>query len=190
MSSHKGLVAFAVLVALAVSPARADTPAERARRAEAYFGNAVLRDQDGKTLRFYDDLLHDKIVVISVMFSSCSSACPLMTTLLRGVREQLGERFGKSIHFVSISVDPNNDDPAKLKRFAQRHRADEPGWRFVVASPAVTKELLGRLGQWVDAPADHNTMLFAGNVPRGHWIKLRPGMSAEQIAAELDRIVQ
>jgi cytochrome oxidase Cu insertion factor (SCO1/SenC/PrrC family) len=168
--------------------APASSPALRAERARSYFGDHLLTDQDGRARRFYSDLLDGRVVLINVVFTHCPSACPMMTERLKLVRRQLGPAFGKDVYFLSLSVDPARDSPGALKRFAQRHGADETGWRFLVADEAVMKVVLGRLGQWSDSPEDHTTLLIAGNAAKSHWVKLRPDASPERIVADLERL--
>lgn len=193
------LLALALMLVLAVAaPARADgattaaSPSPQAAdaqaRGRAYFGDAELTDQDGRRQRFYTDLLSDKVVLINVVFTRCPSACPLMTQHLKAVRRELGERFGRDVRFLSLSVDPAYDTPQAMKRFAAQQGVDEPGWRFLVADPATTRAVLGRLGQWSDKAEDHTTLLIAGNASRAHWTKLRPDAPPERIAADLRRL--
>jgi protein SCO1 len=187
-----GLALVALLAILVSAPAlAADAPAAASppsERARDYFGDHVLTDQDGKPHRFYSDLLHGRVVLINVIFTNCPSACPMMTERLKLVRKRLGPEFGEDIHFLSLSVDPARDTPEAMKRFAQRHGVDEPGWRFLVADAKVMQALLSRLGQWTDSPEDHTTLLIAGNAAKAHWAKLRPDASPEHIAAELERL--
>lgn len=176
--------ADAASVASAAPAASADPEA----RGRAYFGDAELTDQDGHRQRFYSDLLSDKVVLINVVFTRCPSACPLMTQHLKAVRRQLGDRFGRQVRFLSLSVDPAYDTPQAMKRFAAQQGVDEPGWRFLVADEATTRAVLGRLGQWSDKAEDHTILLIAGNARRAHWTKLRPDAPPERIAADLSRL--
>lgn len=186
------LVAACLCVLLPASGSAADQSApsspDRSERARSYFGDHVLIDQNGKSHRFYSDLLHGHVVLINVVFTNCPSACPMMTERLKLVRKQVGQDFGGDIHFLSLSVDPARDTPEAMKRFAQRHGVDEPGWRFLVADAKVLQAVLGRLGQWTDSPDDHTTLLIAGNAAKAHWVKLRPDAPPERIAAELERL--
>ncbi len=186
-SLRQGL--FAVLLLAPALALCADAPApDRSSRARAYFGDHALTDQDGKPQRFYTDLLQGHVVLINVVFTSCPSACPMMTEHLKLVRRQLGAGFGKEIYFLSLSVDPARDTPEAMKRFAQKHGVDEPGWRFLVSDAQVLQTVLSRLGQWTDTPEAHTTLLIAGNAEKAHWAKLRPDASPEQIAAQLERL--
>ena len=184
-------LAASMLPAMAQSSDTAQTdPAARAERARAYFGDDVLTDQDGHAHRFYSDLLDGRTVLINVVFTHCQSACPLMTQRLKGVRAALGDRFGREVWFLSLSVDPARDTPERLKAFAQAQGADEPGWRFLVSDPATMQQVLARLGQWTDDAESHSMLLLAGNAAKAHWSKVRPDAPPERIAADLDRLAE
>lgn len=194
-SSRAFSCALAVLFALASaqvfagdSAATATAAGPNGDRARSYFGDHLLIDQDGTSHRFYSDLLVGRVVLINVVFTNCPSACPMMTERLKLVRKRLGPDFGRDVYFLSLSVDPARDTPEAMKRFAQRHAVDEPGWRFLVADAKVLQTVLGRLGQWTDSPEDHTTLLIAGNADKAHWTKLRPDAPPERLAAELERL--
>lgn len=184
-------LAVSMLPAMAQPSDTAQThPVARAERARAYFGDDVMTDQDGRTHRFYSDLLDGRTVLINVVFTHCRSACPLMTQRLKGVRTALGDRFGREVWFLSLSVDPARDTPERLKAFAQAQGADAAGWRFLVSDPATMQRVLGRLGQWTDDAESHSMLLIAGNAARAHWTKLRPDAPPERIAADLERLAE
>ncbi len=162
-----------------------DSGLERAHR---YFGDGEMFDQDGVRHRFFSDLLQNHIVLINVVYTECRDACPLITRLLGQVKDRFGDEFGRSVVFLSLSSDPLRDTPETLKAFAKKHQADHPGWRFLSADLEVMKPLLTRLGQWSDDPADHKSLLLAGNVFRAHWVKIRPDATPDFIYAELWRV--
>jgi protein SCO1/2 len=97
----------------------------------AKFTNALLRTQDNKEVRFYDDLIKGKQCVINLMYAECHGACPLVTTVLKRTYRDLKARMGKDLFFYSISVKPQDDTPAALKHYAQTRNADLPGWYFL-----------------------------------------------------------
>ena len=92
--------------------------ASAARWGKDYFPNATVVTQDGKTLNFYDDLIKDKIFVISFLFTSCKDICPLATARLAELQEKLGDSLGRDIFFYSLSIDPETDTPERLKQYA------------------------------------------------------------------------
>ena len=69
--------AAAVLVALAVAGAIHTAYAAGDARGADYFTNIELTTHEGRTVRFYDDLIKGKIVAIDLIYTTCQYACPL-----------------------------------------------------------------------------------------------------------------
>ena len=65
----------------------------------AKFTNAVLRTQDNKEVKFYDDLIKGKQCVVNLMYAECHGACPLVTTVLKRTYRDLKDRMGKDLFF-------------------------------------------------------------------------------------------
>lgn len=178
--------AAAVAAFLLASPAtRAAPAADRDAKARAYFTNAELVDQEGRTRRFYDDVLRGNVVLMAFVFTRCPDACPLITQKMNGVRRELGERFGREVRFVSMSVDPAFDSPAELRKFAERQAAVHGAWTFLTGDEDAVAGVLRRLGQAVGDPSDHFTGFIAANVRTGHWMKVRPDVPAPGVAEML-----
>ena len=158
-----------------------------------YFPNTLLTDQDGQTLRFFDDLIAGKVVVINFIFTGCGDSCPLETARLRQVQKLLGERVGQDIFFYSISIDPLSDTPAVLKQYAERFKVG-PGWRFLTGDVEQITELRHKLGLFIEGVdngrnKDHNLSLIIGNQASGRWMKAspfeNPWILADQLANTL-----
>lgn len=143
-----------------------------------YFPNILLVTQDGKTVRFYDDLIKDKVVAINFIFTHCSDSCPAETASLRQVQKELGDRAGRDVFFYSISIDPEHDTPAVLKEYSQRFRAG-PGWTFLTGNKADITLLRKKLGLYNkdesgQVTSNHSISLIVGNEATGKWIKRSP----------------
>ena len=159
-------------------------------RARSYFSNLELINQDGETVRFYDDVLKDKVVVINFIFTNCEGACPLITHKLTLVRDRLEGYIGDPVQFVSLSLDPARDTPAALKEFAKTHHADHDGWVFLTGDPENLDHVIKRLGQFTDDIEAHSTMMLAGNVNAAHWMKIQPQEQPPQIAEKLRLLLE
>lgn len=159
-------------------------------KARDYFTNLEVIDQDGNRLRFYDDVLKGKVVAINFIFTNCQGACPLMTQNLSMVRDMLGVELGTDIHFVSISIDPVRDTPAAMKEFAETHRADQEGWRFVTGDPDNLASIVKRLGQYTDDVEAHSTLLIAANVRTAHWTKIPPNVPPNGVVERLRLLIE
>lgn len=187
-----GLVAFAC-TGLQAHPGehaipRADmapAPAAGTLDARTYFTDTRLLTQEGQSVRFYSDVLADRVVLINVIFTHCDDACPLITRKLREVRDRLGARFGKEVHFISISIDPERDTPQALKAFARTQGVDVAGWTFLTGDKADVSRVLARLGQLTPSVDEHSTLLIAGNVGAKRWSKIRPDAPVVAITERL-----
>lgn len=159
-------------------------PSSVGHDAQSYFTDTRLLTQDGETVRFYSDVLKDRIVLLNVIFTSCNDACPLITRKLRDVREALGAR-AEEVLFVSLTSDPLNDTPPVLKAFARQQGADQVNWLFLTGDKADMDRVLGRLGHLAPAPEAHSTQLIAGDVANKRWSKIRPDAQVGAIAQRL-----
>ena len=183
----------AMFVIASASVAAGNAPADKAAseaKARDYFSNVELVDQNGRSLRFYDEVLKDNIVVISFIFTNCQSACPLMTRNLTMIRDMLREDERRAIQFISISIDPLRDTPAAMKEFAQKHDADNGGWLWLTGQPDDVNFVTQRLGSYTDDPEAHTTTLLAANVRSAHWTKIPPNVPPNGVAARLRLLVE
>jgi protein SCO1/2 len=149
--------------------------------------NVELTTQDGKRVRFYDDLVKDRRVVIQFMFTRCKDICPVITHHLAEVQELLGGRVGRDIFFYSISLSPEEDTPKELRAFAKEHGAG-PGWTFLTGKPEDILHLRRSLGFYLDDPKqdadrnNHSGMIVVGTEPLMRWAMCEGGAKPEWIA--------
>jgi protein SCO1/2 len=160
----------------------AQTPAQK------YFTDVELVNQDGEKMRFYSDVLKGKTVVINAFFTTCTSVCPPMNRNLEMVQEALGERLGKDVFIVSISVDPATDTPERLKAYAQKFHA-RPGWLFLTGKKENVDWALYKVGQYVEAKDDHTTGIIIGNEATGLWKKAFGMAKATELVAVVQSVV-
>ena len=153
--------------------------------AEKYFSDVELITQDGEKVRFYSDVLKNKVIVINTFFTTCTSICPPMNRNFQKIQDALGDRLGKEVFLVSISVDPETDTPTRLKEYGRRFQA-RPGWLFLTGKKENVDWALYKLGQYVETKDNHTSIFIIGNEPKGLWKKAMGLAKAE----ELIRIVE
>jgi protein SCO1/2 len=157
------------------------TPAAQApSAAQKYFTDVNLVDQDGRTLRFYSDLLKGKTVIANAFFTTCTGVCPPMNRNLEMVQNALGDRLGRDVFIVSITVDPITDTPERLKEYAKRFHA-KSGWTFVTGQKENVERALYKLGSYVANKDDHTTIIIIGNEGTGLWKKAFGLAKADQL---------
>lgn len=138
--------------------------------AQKYFTDVELLNQNGEKLRFYTDVLKGKTVIVNAFFTSCTSVCPPMNRNMERIQQALGDRVGKDVFLVSVTVDPAVDTPVRLKEYAQKFHAG-PGWIFLTGKKENLDWALYKLGQYVENKDDHKTIFIIGNEPTGLWKK-------------------
>ena len=157
---------------------------------EHYFPNVVLTTHEGKKVRFYDDLLKDKIVILNFMYVKCKGICMPITMNLVKVQRLLGDRVGRDIFFYSITLKPEEDTPKALKEYAMMHRVG-PGWLFLTGDPKDCEMLRRKLG-FVDPnpQVDADTTRHIGNIRYGNeplqmWAACPAQANAEWVAKSI-----
>ncbi len=138
--------------------------------AHKYFTDVVLLNQNGERMRFYSDLLQNKVVIIDSFFATCQGSCLPMNRNLEKLQEALGDHVGKDVFIISISVDPGVDTPASLKEYAKKLHA-RPGWYFLTGDKQNVDFALNKLGQYVNDKQDHLNIFIIGNERTGLWKK-------------------
>jgi len=164
-------------------------PEQRKAAARSYFTDVVLLNQEGREMRFYSDLLEDKTVIMIAFFTTCTSICPPMNRNLERIQEWLGDRLGKDVVMMSITVDAENDTVPRLKEFSQRYHA-KPGWYFLGGKKDNVDLALKKIGQYVDNKDDHNSIMILGNQRTGLWKKALALSKFEELLKVVASVVE
>ncbi len=149
-----------------------------------YFTDLPLFTQDGKPVRFYTDMLRGKVVLISFIYTNCTDICPILMPNLVRIQELLGDRSGRDVSLISISVDPVDDSPEELKEYGKKYGA-KPGWTFLTGKKENIDWVVYKLGQYTEDFEDHTMLFLVGDVTNGRWAKMRGDMAPEAVAARL-----
>jgi protein SCO1/2 len=154
--------------------------AQRQAAGQKYFTDLMLVNQNGDNLRFYSDLIKGRTVVINVFFTNCHGACPPMILNMQKIQDYLGDKLGKEVLLISMTVDPAIDTPAQLKEYAKKFKA-RPGWHFVTGKKENVELALAKLGQAVKVREDHTNIFIIGNELTGLWKKAMGLAKAEDL---------
>lgn len=169
------------LVTNTALPARPDGAEQKARQ---YFTDLPVVTQDGQKLRFFSDVLKDRVVLVSLFYTNCTGMCPLTNQKLAEVQDLLGDDFGQNIRFVSLTLEPETDTPEVLKDYAEKFGAKD-GWLFLTGEKKNLEQITNRLGQANREKETHNPFMMIGNVGIARWSKIPPNAPSEVIAARL-----
>lgn len=153
-----------------------------------YFPNVPLITDEGRRVRFFDDLIKGKVVAIHFMSTRCAHSCRRETARLKALEEILGERVGRDIFLYSISIDPvhGTSSVATTYRGQLRHAS---GWTFLTGERARISVLQRKLGlsreAAPDGSKDRSPRLIIGNQASGRWMKRSPLEDPHILAAAL-----
>ncbi|HEX7333960.1 MAG TPA: SCO family protein [Pyrinomonadaceae bacterium] len=160
----------------------------RERIRQRYFPNLELTTHEGNKVKFYDDLVKDKIVIFNMFYAKCEGICSPVTRNLVRLQNILGSRVGKEIFMYSFTLKPKEDTVKAMAHYAHMHKV-KPGWFFLTGSPADMETLRRKLG-FVDPDpevdkdlSNHIGVIKYGNEPLERWGGC-PGMSAPEWIAE------
>lgn len=144
-----------------------------------------VQDQDGRKIRFYSDLIKDKVVVLSFFYTSCTYSCTMQGKTFSKLQSLLGDRLGESVFLISVTIDPARDDVARLKSWGKRYDV-RAGWTLVTGKEAELNKLLvpftgNRAGSEMHMPST-----FVGNAKTGVWTSASGVFDPEMLLKAVD----
>jgi protein SCO1/2 len=168
------------------TPSGGARPSMRETIRDRFFPNVTVDTHDGQRLKFYDDLIKDRKVLLHFFYAECEGICPTVIGNLVRVQRERGDRVGKDIFLYSLTLQPQHDTPNVLREYAEKHGIG-PGWRLVTGAPADLELLRRNLG-FVDPDPEldrninsHLTNLRYGNEPLQLWGACNPFSDVENI---------
>jgi protein SCO1 len=160
-----------------------------------YFPNVRLQTHEGEEIRFYDDLLKGKSVIVNMMYTLCQDGrCSVITSNLVALQRLLGERVGRDIYMYSITLKPQEDTPRRLLDYAIRQHVG-PGWLFLSGDAKDIELVRRRLGfvnvnPLLDADIDQHTAgIRIGNERLERWCMAPGGTDPRYLASLVESAV-
>ena len=145
--------------------------------------DVAVVDQEGRELRFVSDLIAGKVVAMNFVFTTCTTVCPPMGAIFGRLQSRLGDRVGRDVHLVSVSIDPATDSPERLKAWSRRFDAGS-GWTLVTGDKREITRLLKALGVFTAGFEDHSPLLLVGDGESGRWTR-SSGLTPPDLIAEM-----
>lgn len=100
-------------------------------------------NQDGKKMHLSD--LKDKVVVLVMIYTTCKTACPILTAEMGKIAKTIGEVDPTKIRYVLVSIDPEHDTPEQMKAYLKTNHFEGEKWLFLRSSEENTQELANAL---------------------------------------------
>lgn len=182
-------IALLVLASSKGAAQSCHAPASQAKKPEnkMVIPDVAVLDQEGNKLHFYTDLIKGKTVAINFIFTNCTTICPPLAATFARLQKEMGDKVGKEVHLISISVDPVTDTPERLKAWGARFKAG-PGWTFVTGEKQEMDKLLNALGAAVSKREDHTPALIIGDDSKGVWTRTYGLAKISQIMGVIQKV--
>ena len=139
--------------------------------------------QDGTKAKFPKELDDGKPVVLTFIYTTCKGVCPIMSHVMKGVQNKLGDR-AKEIHMASISVDPEYDTPDRLTQYAHQLEAG-PQWLHYTGLNSDIVKFEKAFNVYRGDKMNHLTVFFVRRSPSEPWLRFIGFVNPDSIIQEL-----
>jgi len=160
---------------------------ERGEQASVDVPDMTLLTQDGDAMKLASEVMADRIVVVDFVYTTCTTVCPVLSAILSQVQREVGERLGKDVVLVSITVDPLRDSPARLKDYSDRLQARD-GWYWLTGSKTDVDDVLRAMGAYTPNFEDHPSMILVGDSGADTWSRYVGFPGAKLILNKIDEL--
>jgi protein SCO1/2 len=148
-------------------------------------GVTVIR-QNGRSASFIKELNDGRPVIMNFIFASCSAICPMLSHVLSKVQTKLGKNSRK-VHFVSISIDPENDTPTKLSAYAKKFSAGS-GWDFYTGTMEASIAIQKAFDAYRGDKMNHTSVVLMRAAPGKSWLRLEGFASPDAVVREYHKL--
>jgi protein SCO1/2 len=146
----------------------------------------LVRD-DGQQVSLPDELDDGRPVVLDFVYTSCTTICPVLSGTFTRLQARLDEA-GVKYHLVSISIDPEQDTPARLVEYARRFHAG-PQWRHYTGTVEASVEVQRAFAAYRGDKMNHTPVTFLRAAPGQRWVRVDGFATADELAGELRALV-
>jgi len=145
--------------------------------------------QAGTRLAFRSQAIGDRLVVVSAVYTGCSTVCPLTIAIFQVLQARLGARVGNGVRLLTVTLDPEHDTPARLAEAAREAEAG-PSWLWLTGRKPDLDRILYAMGAYSDDFTEHPPFVLVGDGRRGVWRRLFGFPSPEELEAVLLELEQ
>ena len=145
--------------------------------------DVTLVRADGQPVQLSSELDDGRAVVLSFIYTSCTTVCPMTSATLSELQDKLGGS-AERVHLVSISIDPEYDTPQRLRAYAQRFGAG-PAWQHYTGTLAASQRSQRAFDVYRGNKMDHAPVTLVRLQPGAPWVRIDGFATADQLLAEL-----
>ncbi|AMV72480.1 SCO family protein [Desulfuromonas carbonis] len=182
-----GTWCFFLLLALITVQPVLGAEARYQRSVERYtIPDVTLVNQDGAKVALRPYLETGEPVIVDFIYGTCTTICPVLSAGYANLQRKLAKE-GRSVHLVSITIDPENDTPRVMKDYLARYRA-KPGWDFLTGSRADIDAVMTAFDAYIPDKMSHYPLNMIRNPKDGTWVRLFGIMGSKEFMAEYKKV--
>ena len=138
---------------------------------------------DGARVNFAHELDDGRPVLLDFIYTTCTTICPVMTQTFAEVQKRLGRDAAK-VKMVSVSIDPEEDTPARLTEYAKRYQAGAQ-WTFYTGSAEASIAVQRAFDAYRGDKMNHAPATFFRGAPGQPWIRLDGFATPDAVLGEV-----
>jgi len=164
-----------------------ETPSDQHLNIDVQLYDLELLNQDRKHVRFRSDVIANRLVAMTFIYTSCTTVCPVYNAIFTQLQDLLGERMGKDVVLITMTLDPVRDIPRRMKKEAQKFNA-KPGWIYLTGKKKNVDQVLRGLDAYFPDFTQHPPMAIVGDGKTGIWKRFNGFPQAERLLAMIDEL--
>ena len=143
-----------------------------------------MLNQFGTKVDLREDVIGNKIVVIDFVYTTCTTVCPVVSSIFSMLQKRLGERMDKDITLITITVDPTRDTPHRLLSYSKNFNPGA-GWSWLTGDKKTVDKALIALGAYTPNFEDHPAMVLIGDDSKSEWFRFYGFPAPDAIESKL-----
>ncbi len=147
-----------------------------------------LVGMDGSEVDLRKELAGNDPVILSFIFTSCTTICPLLTATLAQAQDKLLQQPVVP-RIVSVSIDPEHDTPQRLREYAESYQAN-PDWLFVTGKKQAIVEVQRAFDAYRGDKLNHIPLTFLYSASEDLWVRLDGFTTAADLVSEYQSIIE
>jgi len=138
----------------------------------------LVRD-DGAVVSLPQEMNDGRAVVLNFIFTTCGSICPLMSQVFSQFERRLGADRDK-VHLMSISIDPEEDTPARLRDYAKKFRAG-PEWQHYTGTVEASVATQRAFDVYRGDKMSHLPVTLLRTAPGKPWVRINGFVTPDEL---------
>ena len=147
----------------------------------------MLVREDNRNISLPDEMNDGRPVILNFIYTTCTAVCPVTSRTFAQLQDRLGDERDK-VHMLSITIDPEQDTPARLADYARKFGAGSQ-WHFYTGSTEASLAAQRSFGVYRGDKMNHSPVTLLRAAPGTSWVRIDGFASADDLLREYRKLV-